>query len=142
MVLLRGEHARLGEALAGVTDAQLDWRPPSGKWTVRENLRHLALTGHAHLQFLGLPAWEEFGFAETLPFPRRTKLVGSDSSTVSELMTVWLAAITQATAAGGDGPGSSRLTRHLAQHLRHQQQHVLEIEKLLRAHGRQQRAHG
>jgi hypothetical protein len=139
MVELRAEQTRLGEALEGVTEAQLDWRPSTGRWTVRENLRHLALTGYAHLQFLGLPAWEEFGFADTLPFPRRGKLVGNDSSMVSELLAAWKTAIAQAAAVVGDGLESERLVRHLKQHLAHQRQHVLEIEKLLRAHSRQER---
>ena len=32
----------LGLVLAGATPALLDWRPPSGDWSARENLAHLA----------------------------------------------------------------------------------------------------
>jgi hypothetical protein len=142
MAQIQAEHSRLGEALEGVTEAQLDWRPPNGKWTVRENLRHLALTGYAHLQFLGLPAWNDFGFAEALPLTPRAKFVGYDSSAVSVLLAAWGAAIAQASATIGGATGSSRLQRHLAQHVAHQRQHVLQIEKLLRAHAREQRAGG
>ena len=73
------------ELTAGLTEAQFNWRPPSGAWSIQECLAHLTMVGQveadaieaavANARELGLtgagpfeyPAWERYILRETEP---------------------------------------------------------------------------
>jgi|GEM_PF-2902170 len=135
---LNAQRVQIGATLQSLSAGQISWRPPSGKWTIHENLRHLVLTGFAHIQFLGLPEWEALNLSAPIEWRRRTKMVGDDGTPVGALLAAWEEVHSRAAVAAArfEGVASDRLERHLQQHLRHQSQHVLEIEKLLRAQAR------
>ena len=130
---LDAQQATLRELLAGKDNALLAERPPSGKWSVLENLRHMLFAEQAHLGFFpGGRQWSPVGYTPQMMLA--VKRMGTDGSTpsVASVLAGWgsVHAATRAALRNYDTPG---LRDHLRAHLRHQQQHVLTIERLLRA---------
>ena len=138
---LVGERNRLELLLRGRPEARLAERPPNGKWSVVENVRHLLFAEQAHLgrllpqgrrvSSLGLPQgslWTRPEFralVEDRERPLDAILAEWESFQQSVLATVEAA-----------GPENGVWLERL---LRHQQAHILTIERLLRALDREAR---
>ena len=132
---LDAQQATLRELLTGKDDALLAERPPSGKWSVLENLRHMLFAEQAHLGGLvpGGRQWSPVGYTPQMMLV--VKRMGTDGSapSVASVLAGW-GSVHAATRAALQNYGNNpRLGDHLGAHLRHQQQHVLTIERLLRA---------
>ena len=131
---LDAQQATLRELLTGKDDALLAERPPSGKWSVLENLRHMLFAEQAHLGWWipGDRQWSPVGYTPQMMLT--VKRMGTDGSapSVASVLAGWgsVHEDTRAALRNYDTPG---LRDHLRAHLRHQQQHVLTIERLLRA---------
>ncbi len=129
---------RLRQALAGKEEALMAERPPSGKWSVRENVSHLVFAELAHLNFArgADQEWRTVSLPpHSLEVRLREKMVGSESTSVRDALEVWepLHAGIRAALAGQD---TEEVRYRLGRHIKHLQQHVNEVERLLRAHGR------
>jgi hypothetical protein len=129
---LEAEYARLREMLAGKDPALLAQRPPSGKWSVQENLQHLVLTGLAHLAHF-VPEqrdWSKFGLVQVEPrSAKQLRLAGGGS--LEDLLAAWRTghAVLAARLFEQDTP---EVRHHVGRHIRHQQQHIQEIARLLK----------
>jgi hypothetical protein len=136
MVELEQVQARLRALLADATETQVRWQPPrEGRWTVLQNLRHLVMAEFAHLWHLaGEPRWHDLGLPATMPWLRRSKFVGTDESTLSEVFEAW--SVVHARMVTAQLRDSEAALRQLSGHLRHQRQHEAEIGRLLRLHAR------
>lgn len=132
------EQSRLGAMLAGTDEAAMATRPPSGKWSVRENVRHLVFAELAHHSHI-LPCGREWRAMvlppHDLPIQLRQKMVGGGTTTVAEALEVWQplhagirAALTQ--------ERTAEAQYRLGRHIKHLQQHVDEVQRLLRAQSR------
>ena len=132
---LDAEWTRLREALAGKDEALLAQRPPSGKWSVRENVRHLVFAELAHLTGL-VPGRDQDWRAASLPphnlrVNMREKMVGTAAASVREALEVWQPLhVTIRAALAEQDTGEVRY--RLGRHIKHQQQHVDEVARLLR----------
>jgi hypothetical protein len=138
------EWARLREIVRGGDDASLARRPPSGKWSVQENVRHLVFAELAHHSHI-LPGGDEW--RTMLLSPRdlavqpRQKMVGSETTTVAEALEVWepLHRSVQAALMAHD---TADARYGLGRHIKHQQQHVDEVARLLRHARREKQSSG
>src|SRR5438105_1398541 len=85
--------AHLREILLGLDSSRLSRRPPSGGWSVVENVRHLLFAEQLHLsRFVpGGPAWSLFGFTpETMRRQRRLPpLDGAEAFDVEDVLAAW-----------------------------------------------------
>ncbi len=132
---LEAEYARLREMLAGKDPALLAERPPSGKWSVLENLQHLVLTGLAHFTRL-LPDhrdWSAFGLAQVEPRSAKQLRLAAGGS-IDDLLAAWQRGheVIVLRLLARDTP---EVRHHLGRHIRHQQQHIREIARLLKRLG-------
>ena len=131
---LEAERERLRQLVAGRDNAALAARPPSGAWSVVENLRHLLFAEQAHLG-QNLPTRVTFS-ALSLPPPgmmgsKRVGLAGTRASEdATEVMAAWDAAHAEikAHAPANDAKFDARLEKHL----KHLRLHIGIIERLLR----------
>ena len=110
-------------------------RPPNGKWSVLENVRHLLFAEQAHLgQFVpGGRDWSPLGFTPQAMQATR-KLPTVDPATmprVDEVLSAWLA-IHAAIAPGLAGMERADVHKELTRNLGHLRRHVAIIERLLR----------
>jgi hypothetical protein len=131
---LDAEQWRLRRLLEGLDAASLAQRPPSGKWSILENVQHLVFAEWAHLgQFTPVPHnWAEYGLVEVLP--RNLKQLRLDSTgdgSMDGLVDAWLASHASLVPhlAERDSP---EFRRHLSRHITHQRTHIKEVERLLR----------
>lgn len=131
---LEAGRERLRQLVAGRDNAALAARPPSGAWSVVENLRHLLFAEQAHLG-QNLPTRVTFS-ALSLPPPgmmgsKRVGLAGTRASEdATEVMAAWDAAHAEikAHAPANDAKFDARLEKHL----KHLRLHIGIIERLLR----------
>ena len=134
---IREEQQRLRALLAGKDEAFLAQRPPTGKWSVRENVRHLLFAEHAHL---GRVTSGRVRF-DTPNLPpqdvkevRRQRMVGTETTSLAELLAAWATLHERASALAGDDTAPARRAPFV--NLRHLRAHLAVIERLLRAHPR------
>lgn len=129
---LETELARLGEMLAGRDEAVLAVRPPNGKWSVLENLQHLTLTGLAHFTHFmpDYPDWSTFGLVQVEPRSEKQLRLEAGGS-IDDLLAAWRAGheVIVARLLAHDSPA---VRHHVTSHIRHQQQHINEIQRLLK----------
>lgn len=129
---LETELARLREMLAGRDEAALAVRPTSGKWSVLENLQHLTLTGLAHFAHF-MPDhrdWSMLGLVQVEPRSEKQLRLAAGGS-IDDLLAAWRAGheVIVARLLGHDRPA---VRHHVTSHIRHQQQHIATIERLLK----------
>jgi len=134
---IREEQQRLRALLAGKDEAFLAQRPPTGKWSVLENVRHLLFAEHAHL---GRVTSGRVRF-DTPNLPpqdvkevRRQRMVGTETTRLGELLAAWASLHERTNVL--DGTDTDEARRALFRNLRHLRAHVGVIERLLRAHPR------
>jgi hypothetical protein len=129
---LESEHERLRVMLAGTDAALLARRPPSGRWSILENVQHLVFTGNGHLGNF-VPErrdWSSLGFEQVEPWAEKQLRLRAGGS-MDELLAAWRAGYESYVPAllAQDTPD----VRHrVVRHTRHQTQHITEIERLLR----------
>lgn len=128
------ERERLRDLLAGLEPSRATERPPNGKWSIVENVRHLLFAEQAHLgSFVkGGRDWSAVGFTpETMRRARKLELE-PDQPGLDEVVRAWdavHAAIMQGLA---DHAGDERLQKALWTNLRHLRAHIGVIERLNR----------
>jgi hypothetical protein len=122
--------------LSDEDEALLARRPPSGQWSVLENVRHLLFAEQAHLRrFITKPQpWSPLGLAPP-SVQRKLAIVGSKPPTsVKEVLQAWQAIHQPAGEMAQQDTAEVR--KALAGNLRHLQGHTKVIERLIRAHSR------
>lgn len=112
-------------------------RPPSGKWSVVENLCHLLFAEQAHLgRYLPEPPpWSRFALPPTgMTTQARFRELGQVPSSARGVLEEW-AAIHEAMRplASNEDP---KFVNRLERHVKHLNAHVKVIERLLRAQER------
>ena len=130
---LEAEQHRLRGLLSGKDDAALAQRPPSGKWSVMENVRHLLFAEQLHLGHL-LPGGQHFsplGLAPPINRPKFRDVGSATPSTVHEVLAAWEAAHIRTRALVDHDTGDVR--HALDRNLRHLRTHIRVIERLLRS---------
>jgi hypothetical protein len=132
---LDAEWARLREQLAGRDETELATRPPNGKWSVLENVRHLLFAEQAHLGGFvpGGHNWHPLGYTpQAMLEAKRLRPAGSvPLPSVAEVLQAWAVvhATTRAALADQD---TEEVRYRLARHIKHQRTHIDTIERLLR----------
>jgi hypothetical protein len=131
---LDAERERLRGLLEGNDIAVLARRPPSGKWSILENVQHLLFAEREHLgrRVAREQDWSEFGLVEVLPRKqKRLRLDNADGGFADKLLDAWMVA--HAALAPRLAEMDSPEFRHrLARHITHQRTHIKEIERLSR----------
>jgi DNA-binding GntR family transcriptional regulator len=127
---LGAEQRRLRDLLAGQDEALLAERPPSGKWSVLENVRHLLFAEQAHLGRFG-QEWSSLGFTPQTMLHAKKLHTDGTAPTVAAVMAAWEAvhATTRAALAEQD---TDEVRHRVVRHLKHQRRHITVIERLLR----------
>lgn len=126
--------ARLHELLAGDASPELYQRPPPGTWSAAEILRHLLFAEQIHLHRL-LPleaSWATVGLGqfEVTKEARAARMVGTDASTISEVLEAWRRAHAHVRPHITTDTDAVRVA--LFRNLRHLRTHTREVERLLR----------
>jgi hypothetical protein len=123
--------AQLRATLDRMPEAAVARRPPSGEWSILENVRHLLFAEQLHLgRFLReRPVWSPLGFTpETMRTMRKLPSV-SPTPRLVEVWAAWdeihAATVTELALLSG-GEVSERLVRHL----KHLRMHTKVIDKL------------
>jgi len=134
---IEADQERLRAMLAAKDEAAMATRPPSGKWSVTENVRHLAVAEHWHLgRFIPKgAAWSPSAVpAEVAQQQKRLRMVGSDGMSVAEALEMWRAihAATREHVERDTEP----IRKALWTNRRHLRAHLEIIERLLRAQAR------
>ena len=136
LVALEAEQERLRGILANRDGARLAQRPPSGKWSVVENVRHLVFAEQSHFsRFVpGGPTWSPFGLPPDgmRDQKRFQEMVGTDASSVTDVLEAW-AAVHAAIRPYLENE-DERIAMALDRNLRHLRAHVRVVERLLRDH--------
>lgn len=136
LAALEAEQERLRSVLANREHATLAQRPPSGKWSVVENVRHLLFAEQLHFsRFLpGGPTWSPFGLPpDGMRDQKRFQQMGNtDTASVTEVLEAW-AGVHAAIRPYLDHE-DERTARALERNLRHLRAHARVIERLLRDH--------
>jgi hypothetical protein len=133
--LMDAEQLRLRELVAGKDPAWLAERPPSGRWSVIENLRHLLFAEQAHLGRF-LPGGQQLSAIGLPPGGMQGNRRVADAGTavpsgVAEVFEAWQAAhAATRTLVEHDTP---EVRTALQRNLRHLRSHTRVIERLLRA---------
>lgn len=132
---LDAEQRRLRELLSGKDPSVLAERPPNGKWSVIENVRHLLFAEQAHLgRFIpGGTHMSAYGLPPSgMKGNRRVGAAGTAvPASVAEVFEAWQAA-NAATRVLADH-GTPEVRKALERNLRHLRAHIKVIERLLRA---------
>ena len=127
------EQRHLRDLLAGVDDATLAERPPNGKWSVLENVRHLLFAEQLHLGRLA-PGDQPFSPLGLTPHnmsgPKFRAVGTTPPSSAREVLDAWDATRT-ATRALAD-KDTDEVRKALTRNLRHLRAHTKVIERLLR----------
>jgi len=128
------EQAALRAALAGLEPSVVAVRPPSGKWSVIENVRHLLFAEQLHLGGFGASTvtWSAYGFnPEAMRRQRKLPPVGeSPAFRLHEVLAAWEEV--HADLRRALHKDSPQLRQALERHLGHLRRHIEEIERLLR----------
>jgi hypothetical protein len=144
LAMIEAEQARLREALQGRDAALLAERPKNGRWSVLENVRHLLFAEQAHLGGFApvREAWSPLGFTpETMQIQRKLPPVGDEAEPdVPDVLSAW--ETIHSTIRPHLGRDTDRAQRALRKNLRHLQNHVQVIERLLRAADREKARQG
>jgi hypothetical protein len=109
-------------------------RPPSGKWSVVENLCHLLFAEQAHLgRYLPEPPpWSRFALPPSgMAMQARFRELGQAPSSARVVLEEW-AAIHEATRPLASNV-EPKFVNRLERHVKHLNAHVKVIERLLRA---------
>ena len=120
--------------LDGMPEHAIAQRPPSGKWSVIENVRHLLFAEQAHMGrlFRERPAWSPLGFTpETMREARKLPETSADGPPVDAVWAAW-DLIHRATVRRIKAMHSADTEHALTRHLKHLQAHQLIIERLAR----------
>lgn len=138
LAAIDAERERLRALLAGRDEAALAERPPNGKWSVVENVRHLLFAEQLHLgrylpggRVLNPLGWPtagmrgENGSVARVPWAERASL--------DDVFGAWQATHESVCNALADDP--NRAAKQLAGNLHHLQVHIRVIERLLRPMG-------
>lgn len=112
-------------------------RPPTGKWSVVENLQHLLFAEQAHFRryLENPPPWSLYALPPTgMQSQKQFRPLAQPASSAREVLKAW-AEVHQSTKtlAGNDSP---QLLNRLERHVKHLNAHVTIIERLLRARGK------
>ncbi|MEX0783464.1 MAG: DinB family protein [Dehalococcoidia bacterium] len=132
-------HRHLRVLLSGKDEALLAERPPNGKWSVLENVRHMLFAEQAYLGRFG-QEWSSLGFTPQTMLHAKKLHTDGTAPTVAAVLTAWetVHAHTRAALAEQD---TDEVRHRVVRHLKHQRRHITIIERLLRASDRQ-RARG
>lgn len=109
-------------------------RPPNGKWSIVENLRHLLFAEQLHLgRYLPeLPKWSPLGLPPTgMQGQARFAALNRPAASAMEVLDAW-ATVHESTKALVINE-SPEFRYRLERHLRHLNAHVKVIERMLRA---------
>lgn len=132
--MIDAEQQRLRELLSGKDPAVLAERPPNGKWSIIENVRHLLFAEQAHLgRFLpGGPQWSPLALPPTgMQRQERFRAMARAAPSVEEVFDDWnVAHGSTRELAGRD---TEEVRKALQRNLRHLRSHIKGIERLLRA---------
>ncbi|MGD9932349.1 MAG: DinB family protein [Dehalococcoidia bacterium] len=135
LAAIGAERERLRAMLAGRDEPLLAERPPSGKWSVLENVRHLLFAEQSHLGRFqpGGRTWSPLGLPPTgMQGNRRLRGVGEAvPESVTEVLDAWAAA--HAAIRPGIEQDTTSAARAMQGNLRHLRAHIKVIERLLRA---------
>lgn len=131
---LDAEQVRLRGMLSGRDEALLAERPPSGKWSVLENVRHLLFAEEGHLGGFvagGLPL-STMGLPTTPLAPKLPHVGSTPPSSVAEVLERW-AAVHATIRAALMEQDTEEVRNRLGRHIKHQRSHIDGIGRLLRA---------
>ncbi|MBI5949698.1 MAG: DinB family protein [Chloroflexi bacterium] len=133
LAAIEAEQQRLRDLLSARDPSTLAERPPSGKWSVVENVRHLIFAEQSHLGRLvpGGRTWSPLG----LP-PHNMSLPAIDTAAspgITEVLEAWQAV--HAATRTIPEPGLEPVRKNLDKNLRHLRAHTRVIERLLRDGG-------
>ncbi|TAK73131.1 MAG: DinB family protein [Dehalococcoidia bacterium] len=118
--------------LAQLPEAAISHRPPSGEWSVLENVRHLLFAEQAHMGrlFRERPTWSPLGFTpETMRAARKLPLAGTDDPSLAEVWAEW-DRIHRQTIRRLKAMPATGTEDALTRHLRHLRAHIAVIERL------------
>ena len=132
-----GDRQKYLRDLLSDNDPRYALRPPSGKWSVIENLQHLVFAEQAHFRryLENPPPWNPYALPPTgMQSQQRLRGLGQSPRDASEVLGAW-AEIHQSTRtlAHLDTP---QFLNRLERHVKHLNTHVKVIERLLRAQGK------
>jgi hypothetical protein len=134
LAALEAEHQRLRSMLAGREPAKLGERPPTGKWSVVENVRHLLFAEELHLgRFVpGEREWSPLGLPpHGMQTPQRLRIFDVNATPdLDDVLEAWR--IAHARIRPHLVEDGEFLRRELFEHTRHLRAHVRVIERLLR----------
>lgn len=129
------EQRRLRELLSGKDDALLAQRPPNGRWSVLENLRHLVFTEQGHLGLVssGAQSWSAMGLPPggLQARPEFEAMAASKPSSVKEVLDAWQ--VIHKDAAALAKQDTDEVRKSLSTNLRHLRNHITVIQRLIRA---------
>ncbi|TAJ17777.1 MAG: DinB family protein [Dehalococcoidia bacterium] len=129
-----GARAELRALLRGLPEQAITQRPPSGKWSVLENVRHLLFAKQAHIAKLlrERPAWSPLGFTpESMRATRKLPEITADGPGIDGVWAAW-DDVHQGTVRRVNAARPPETERALTRHLKHLQAHQLVIERLVR----------
>lgn len=132
-----GERQRYLSNLLADDDPLYAERPPSGKWSLIENLQHLIFAEQAHFRrYLERPpTWNQHALPPTgMQSQKRYEGLGKPANSAREVMSAWanVHESTKTLANLDSPPFLNRLERHV----KHLNTHVKVIERLLGAQGK------
>lgn len=135
---IAAEQWRLRELLSGKDPSLLAERPPDGRWSVIETVRHLLFAEQAHFGRIapGGPQWSPLGLAPTGMQRREPfRTMGNAAvSGVEEVLQSW--ASVHASAHQLAQADTEEVREAFQTNLRHLRSHIKGIERLLRSHRR------
>ena len=115
-------------------ETALEQRPPSGAWSVLENVRHLLFAEQAHIGRLlrERPVWSPLGFTpETMRAARKLPPPSTLGPTLAEVWAAW-DVIHRANVARISETRPADAANALTRHLSHLRAHIATIERLVR----------
>ena len=120
--------------LAGKDETAMAQRPPSGRWSVNENLRHLLFAEQLHLGGLlaGERTWSPLGFTPAaMQVQRKLPEVAADTiPSVADILAAW-DEVHAAVAGELAGNESELVHAALTRNLKHLRSHINVIGRLL-----------
>ncbi len=125
---------QLRATLALTPEAAIAARPPSGKWSVLENVRHLLFAEQAHMARVlrERPAWSPLGYTpETMRLARKLPSVATDEPTLAEVWAEWDRVHRNIARRLRNMPNAD-IEAALTRNLRHLRSHTALIERLSR----------
>ena len=134
LACIDAERLRIRQVLSGSDESTLAERPPNGKWSVVENVRHLLFAEQAHLgRFVpGGRSWSPFGFTpEAMRAARKLPpVVSGPAPSVGEVFEAW-ETVHASMARELVTMDTERVRTALLKNLPHLRSHVTVIERLV-----------